>query len=101
MLSSEGSSCGEEGEGTEWVFLVLASCMHAGTRVVRVRLVPGVRCDMEVLAEFTEHESMNYASDVWKPKGGYDLQGRTEAEEVVCVSSSFYDRRVCVWRVNV
>ncbi|PWY88003.1 hypothetical protein BO94DRAFT_60942 [Aspergillus sclerotioniger CBS 115572] len=100
LSSSEGLS-GGEGEGKEWVFLVLASCMHAGTRVVRVRLVPGVRCEMEVLAEFTEHESMNYASDVWKSKGGYDLQGRKEGDEVVCVSSSFYDRRVCVWRVNV
>ncbi|PYI07855.1 hypothetical protein BO78DRAFT_460316 [Aspergillus sclerotiicarbonarius CBS 121057] len=99
ILSTSTSS---EGEGTEWVFLVLASCMHAGTTVVRVRMVPGVRCEIEVLAEFTEHESMNYASDVWKSSGGYELQGLKEGEgELVCVSSSFYDRRVCVWRMNV
>lgn len=88
-----------EDGGKEWVFLVLASCMHAGTRVVRVTRTLE-QWDIEVLAEFTEHESMNYASDVWKPEGGYDLQGK-EMSELLCVSSSFYDRRLCVWRVNV
>lgn len=90
---------GLEDGGKEWVFLVLASCMHAGTRVVRVTRTLE-QWDIEVLAEFTEHESMNYASDVWKPEGGYDLQGK-EMSELLCVSSSFYDRRLCVWRVNV
>ncbi|RAK96170.1 uncharacterized protein BO80DRAFT_239597 [Aspergillus ibericus CBS 121593] len=97
ILSTTNTS---SSDGAEWEFLVLASCMHAGTRVVRVRMVPGESCEMEVVAEFTEHESMNYASDVWKPKGGYELQG-VEDGELLCVSSSFYDRRVCVWRVNV
>ncbi|PYH89175.1 hypothetical protein BO71DRAFT_423183 [Aspergillus ellipticus CBS 707.79] len=86
--------------GSEWVGLVLASCMHGGTRVVRVRVGFGERdeegCEMEVLAEFTEHESMNYASDVWRV--GDEVQRR---EKVVVVSSSFYDRRVCVWTVDV
>ena len=44
------------------------------------------------LPEFTEHESMNYASDTWKGGPG---------PEIRVVSSSFYDRRVCVWRVEV
>lgn len=89
-----------EGNGETCKFLVLASCMHAGTRVVRVSCAADSAWEMEVLAEFTEHESMNYASDVWKPRGGYDLQGETPAE-LLCVSSSFYDRRLCTWRVNV
>ncbi|KKK25024.1 hypothetical protein P175DRAFT_0466539 [Aspergillus ochraceoroseus IBT 24754] len=88
----------------KWTFVVLASCMHAGTRVVRVSLAwdggSGSRGEIEVLGEFTEHESMNYASDVWKPRGGHDLDD-AQAELCVVVSSSFYDRRVCVWRVNV
>ncbi|CAL5866234.1 uncharacterized protein PFLUO_LOCUS441 [Penicillium psychrofluorescens] len=75
-----------------WCFLVLASCMHAGTRVMRVSY-EGCEWGIEVLAEFTEHESMNYASDVWK--------GPSESAELLCVSSSFYDRRVCVWTVDV
>ncbi|KAE8412028.1 hypothetical protein BDV36DRAFT_305245 [Aspergillus pseudocaelatus] len=88
--------------GEEWRFLVLASCMHAGTRVVRITRTLGENAgwDIEVLAEFTEHQSMNYASDVWKPEGGYDLQGK-EMSELLCISSSFYDRRLCLWRVNV
>lgn len=78
-------------------FLVMASCMHVGTRVV---LVTWQRRDdesdwvIEVLAEFGEHESMNYASDVWKGLS----QGSTE---LLCISSSFYDRRVCVWTIDV
>ncbi|GLI76859.1 hypothetical protein PoHVEF18_005137 [Penicillium ochrochloron] len=76
-------------------FLVLASCMHAGTRIVRVtqsQQDETAEWGIEVLAEFTEHESMNYASDVWKG---------SKPSELLCVSSSFYDRRVCVWRANV
>ncbi|KAJ5885269.1 hypothetical protein N7495_009779 [Penicillium taxi] len=78
-------------------FLVLASCMHAGTRVVRVNRTPGrsQEWDIEVLAEFTEHESMNYASGVWEGSGS------ETSSELLCVSSSFYDRRVCVWRATV
>ncbi|PLB38420.1 uncharacterized protein BDW47DRAFT_125561 [Aspergillus candidus] len=80
-------------------FLVLASCMHGGARVVRL-VGADLQWDIEVVAEFTEHESMNYASDVWKPEGGYSLDG-TAGSDLLCVSSSFYDRRLCTWRVHV
>ncbi|GFF51176.1 WD repeat-containing protein C18.15 [Aspergillus udagawae] len=95
-----------EMEGEWWRFLILASCMHAGTRVVAVTWKPqgaddsGSEWSIDVLAQFTEHESMNYASDVWKPEGGYDLEGK-DISELVFVSSSFYDRRVCIWRVDI
>lgn len=81
--------------GEKWTFLVLASCMHGGTRVVRVA-VGGeeAAAGIEVLAEFTEHESMNYASDVWRPHD-------QATGELRVVSSSFYDRRVCVWKVRM
>ena len=52
---------------------------------------------IEVLADFTEHESMNYASDMWKGSKAET----PDASELVCVSSSFYDRRMCVWRVQL
>ncbi|KAJ5530754.1 hypothetical protein N7527_004147 [Penicillium freii] len=84
---------------SEYRFLVLASCMHAGTRLVRVtcKQEDGVpNWGIEVLAKFTEHESMNYASGVWE--GG---QETTQSSEILCVSSSFYDRRLCVWTVDL
>lgn len=92
------------GETQEQSFLVLASCMHAGTRVVRVTLKQqdeSPEWGIEVLAEFTEHESMNYASDVWKGRGSEASSESTGPSELLCVSSSFYDRRVCVWRASL
>jgi diphthine methyl ester acylhydrolase len=79
-------------------FLVLASCMHAGTRVVKVtwkrkHATEVGEWDIQVLAQFTEHESMNYASGVWK--------GNKSASELVCVSSSFYDKRLCLWKLQI
>ncbi|OJJ48644.1 hypothetical protein ASPZODRAFT_130744 [Penicilliopsis zonata CBS 506.65] len=82
----------EKVSASEWMFLVLASCMHAGTRLVRVTRAND-EWTMEVMAEFTEHQSMNYASDVWK--GNAD-----GSNELVVVSSSFYDKRVCLWRAR-
>ncbi|RAH66975.1 uncharacterized protein BO66DRAFT_380453 [Aspergillus aculeatinus CBS 121060] len=110
QLLSSSSSSSQSVDGDEvdegWTGLVLASCMHGGTRVVRVRC-PSAESgwELEILAEFTEHESMNYASDVWKTAGGYELPVRSsdtpETQEILCLSSSFYDRRVCLWRVRV
>lgn len=74
---------------------VLASCMHAGVRVLRVTRDAEGRWSIEVLATFEEHESMNYASDVQpslKTADGEDTDG------FICVSTSFYDRRLCVWK---
>ncbi|KAL2835059.1 hypothetical protein BDW59DRAFT_155882 [Aspergillus cavernicola] len=106
VLSSTSSitdtNSGLSGDGKrEWTFLILASCMHGGVRVVRVWVSSmgdgegEVEGGIEVLAEFKEHESMNYASDVWK------CGRKNEESELRVVSSSFYDRRVCVWRVQV
>ncbi|CAI7590382.1 unnamed protein product [Penicillium palitans] len=84
---------------SEYRFLVLASCMHAGTRLVRVTCKQedgAPNWGIEVLAKFTEHESMNYASGVWE--GG---QETTQSSQILCVSSSFYDRRLCVWTVDL
>ncbi|KKZ67061.1 hypothetical protein EMCG_07232 [[Emmonsia] crescens] len=93
-------------------YLVLASCMHAGVRVVRVTYstpkegdgpVVG-KWDIKVLTQFTEHESMNYASDAWRGEevggGGNQTEGVRDSS-LLCVSSSFYDKRVCVWKAKV
>ncbi|RHZ51932.1 uncharacterized protein CDV56_105788 [Aspergillus thermomutatus] len=85
LLKTEQKPASET-EGEEWRFLILASCMHAGTRVVAVTWKPrrvddsGSEWSIDVLAQFTEHESMNYASDVWKAEGGYDLEGKDISE---------------------
>lgn len=70
--------------------LVLASCMHAGARLVELRRdAPSASWKVQVLARFEEHKSMNYASDC--------LPGNA-SDDLVCVSSSFYDKLLCVWK---
>ena len=76
---------------------VLCSCMHAGARIVRLRRNKLGRWAFEVLAEFTRHESMNYGSD-FQP--GWDGGGEKAFERAV-VSTSYYDRLVCAWKLTV
>ena len=90
-----------------YTFIILASCMHAGTKLLRViwtrHLGPSSvptgegQWNIEVLARFTEHQSMNYASDVWK---GERLGVGLKEAGIFCISSSFYDQRVCLWKVK-
>lgn len=61
---------------------VLASCMHAGARVVDVGAGR-----LEVVARWEDNGSMNYGSHV-----------HADAPQVVA-SCSFYDRRVCIWSI--
>jgi diphthine methyl ester acylhydrolase len=70
--------------------LVLASCMHSGSRVLEIVRKEGQDGDWEirVLGAFEEHQSMNYASDVGPYRDGGGL---------VIVSTSFYDCLLCVW----
>ncbi|KHO01086.1 WD40 repeat-like-containing domain protein [Metarhizium album ARSEF 1941] len=68
--------------------ILLASCMHAGARVVEIGTDDGQCWRSSVLAKFEEHQSMNYASDcVYNP----------HERRVTCVSTSFYDRLMCLW----
>jgi diphthamide biosynthesis protein 7 len=74
---------------TEVVLLV--SCMHAGTRIVKLSRSGAEDWGFEVLAKFEEHKSMNYGSD---SQPGLDGKGRR-----TFISTSFYDRLLCLWRV--
>ncbi len=84
-------------DGT-YAALILASCMHTGGRILRVSHTPNnsieheaKACDwtIDVLHKFTKgHESMNYASDFRSDKEG----------EYTIVTTSFYDKQVCVWK---
>ncbi|KAF1957779.1 hypothetical protein CC80DRAFT_33691 [Byssothecium circinans] len=71
--------------------LILASCMHAGPRIVRLKHgTDGKDWSFEVLAKFEEHKSMNYGSDC-QPYLNDEGQ-RT------FITTSFYDRLLCLWR---
>ena len=72
--------------------------MHAGSRIVRLESLGSSSEDssgewaFSVLAKFEEHKSMNYGSDVQPVQRGKERGQRT------IVSTSFYDRLMCVWQ---
>ncbi|KAI5466496.1 hypothetical protein BGZ63DRAFT_502530 [Mariannaea sp. PMI_226] len=67
---------------------ILASCMHAGARLVDLEVEGENDWACKILAQFEEHKSMNYGSDFVRGGDGDSLQ---------CVSTSFYDKLLCVW----
>ena len=71
-------------------WIVLASCMYAGVRIVEVKKYKA-KWDIRILARFEEHKSMNYGSDV-RPRS---VDGGNAYE---IVSTSFYDKLMCFWR---
>lgn len=75
-----------EGAGN-WTATVVASCMYAGARIVRLS-GSWYDCNIEVLARFEEHESMNYGSD---------FQRRGDGKPARIITTSFYDKRLCQW----
>ncbi|PSR92326.1 hypothetical protein BD289DRAFT_451807 [Coniella lustricola] len=107
-----------------WQVIILASCMHAGTRILRIRgsfeysegeatNETTSTAEIEVLARFEEHKSMNYGSDWSRVESNLYLSGTARRDnekaddhsnrenEVVCVSTSFYDRLLCVWKFKI
>ncbi|KAL1311007.1 hypothetical protein AAFC00_001225 [Neodothiora populina] len=93
-------------------FIILASCMHAGTRIVEItrpsRTPEGCEQDdewtIQVLARFEEHKSMNYGSDV-QPLSSSSASSRAiengGRDVRTIVSTSFYDRLVCLWKYPI
>ncbi|KAI4727781.1 WD40 repeat-like protein [Aureobasidium sp. EXF-10728] len=74
-------------------YVVLASCMHAGARVVVITKDEEGEWGVEVLGRFEEHKSMNYGSDV--------QPGCEGGGEQTIVSTSFYDKLLCLWRFDL
>ena len=75
----------------DWRARILASCMHAGARVVELLRRGDGEHLFRVLGRFEEHKSMNYGSDFqpgWKDK-------------LSVVSTSFYDKLLCLWEFEV
>jgi diphthamide biosynthesis protein 7 len=75
-------------------YTILASCMHAGARIVQIRTDEEEQWGIEVLAKFEEHKSMNYGSDA-QPRGSGN--GEDGGKQTI-VSTSFYDKLLCLWR---
>lgn len=74
-----------------WRARILASCMHAGARVVELLETVDSEHQFRVLARFEEHKSMNYGSD-FQP-------GRKDKLSIV--STSFYDKLLCLWEFEL
>ncbi|EFX00763.1 hypothetical protein CMQ_1844 [Grosmannia clavigera kw1407] len=70
-----------------WQLRVLASCMHAGVRILDINGDTSGNCQIYVVTRFEEHKSMNYGSDVQPGLSS------------LCVSTSFYDRLLCLWEM--
>lgn len=98
LIDDDGGSDG----GKARRIRVLASCMHAGARVVEFLRAneDGGRWTVCVLARFEAHASMNYASDCWPLKAGTGPGGDAQ-KKLRCVSTSFYDRLLCLWEVGL
>ncbi|KAF7540500.1 hypothetical protein G7054_g1395 [Neopestalotiopsis clavispora] len=77
----------DQNDAGSWSATLLASCMYAGARVVRIS-GDWYQCKIQVLARFEEHESMNYGSDI-------RILG--DGKLVRILSTSFYDKRLCLW----
>ncbi|RGP78511.1 wd repeat-containing 85 like [Fusarium longipes] len=69
---------------------ILASCMHAGARLIDLEIKQEQDWTCKILARFEEHKSMNYGSDFVRE----DQSG----ESLWCVSTSFYDKLLCFWK---
>ena len=81
--------------------LILASCVHAGVRILRLTVNNNVDYSpaaptLDVLAKFTGgHESMVYACAFNKE---LDVETGAFKGRYAIVSTSFYDKKVCVWK---
>jgi len=76
-----------------WRARIFASCMHAGARVVELLENNQGEYQFSVLGRFEEHQSMNYGSDF--------MPGSTERDKLSVVSTSFYDKLMCLWEFEL
>lgn len=89
VISRSSSVTSESGDASEDITM-LVSCMYAGARIVRLSRTGEEDWEFDVLAKFEKHESMNYGSDC-QPQ-------MTEDGRHTFVTTSFYDRLLCLWR---
>jgi diphthine methyl ester acylhydrolase len=74
---------------------ILASCMYAGARLLRLTKPAGTEgWKIEIVVKMEEHESMNYGSDSVSFPSVDENTG-----ELYVVSTSFYDKLVCLTHI--
>lgn len=131
-LKKLSETLSEEGEGGTITcsVLILASCMHAGVRIIRiVRRQTGQKnenrfsWEAEVVGQYTKgHDSMCYGADsvnAWRllhnsvqgdrctepaswPQRSADREDDYDPpQDFVVVSTSFYDKKICVWSYSI
>lgn len=78
-------------------FVVLASCMRVGCKILEIKETQEGEWTIDVLARTAIHESMNYASDFLPlvAEGQGDAISKDRVRTIV--STSFYDRLLFVW----
>ena len=84
--------------GKEIMVTFLASCMHEGAKIVEIQRTPAGIWTIEVKLHFGEvHQSMVYACDCepWK------LLTNPETRERRIISTSYYDKRICLWKTRL
>jgi diphthamide biosynthesis protein 7 len=86
-------------DNQEASFKVLACCMHAGTKILHVKMREGM-WSIQILGEVKDNESMCYAGDVQHLPAG-EGEGEGEDEGRICVSSSWADSRLSVWKFDL
>jgi diphthine methyl ester acylhydrolase len=75
-------------------FLVIASCMHAGVRILDIQRDGQKNWSIEVVGKFEEGKSMAYAASASPLTDG---DGQRYKGRVMCASTSFYDEKGFVW----
>lgn len=83
-----------EADVDEWQVVLLASCMHAGAQIVRLSVDHSGNVRIVVSGRFEEHKSMNYGSDYAPCTVG-------SGSRLKCISTSFYDRLLCLWECSI
>jgi diphthamide biosynthesis protein 7 len=69
--------------------------MHAGCRVLELCRAKSGAWEFTIIAQFEEHQSMNYGSDVQPCEDEGGNTGRA------IVSTSFYDKLMCLWKIEL
>lgn len=75
-------------------YIVLATCMRVGCKILRITKSESEDWTIDILAHTGVHQSMNYASD-FVPMSLGDI-----SSERTIVSTSFYDRLLFVWKYD-
>ncbi|RKF59175.1 Diphthine methyltransferase [Erysiphe neolycopersici] len=86
----------------EWEYIVLASCMFVGARILKIKGSYHGSWSIQLGAKMTAHQSMCYSCDVQPQRSSSqkfkeDSWSGKPSKTWTIVSSSFYDRLLVIW----